>query len=142
MAKKLIVISKNSRGVIEIPAIMIFALIITTIGLGLLGGRFIENIMSFTSVQSQKNFYLSESGIQDGLLKITRNKDATSGGYTPPIVTGDETLDVSISAISEDSTKTITSSASDGKRYRDIQETILVDEDGKVTFSNWQETAE
>ena len=139
MAKKLIIISKNSRGVIEIPAIMIFALIITTIGLGLLGGRFIENIMSFTSVQSQKSFYLSESGIQDGLLKITRNKDAISGGYTPPIITGNETLDVSISGTD---TKTITSSASDGKRYRDIQETISVDEDGKVTFSNWQETAE
>ena len=139
MAKKLIVISKNSRGVIEIPAIMIFALIITTIGLGLLGGRFIENIMSFTSVQSQKNFYLSESGIQDGLLKITRNKDATNGGYTPSIITGNETLNVSISG---DSTKIITSSASDGKRYRDIETTVSVDENGKITFSNWQETAE
>jgi len=139
MLKRIIFISKDSRGFIELPVIMIFALIILTIGLGLLGGRFIENIMSFTSVQSQKNFYLSESGIQDALLKITRNKDATSGGYTPPIVTGDETLDVSISGTD---TKTITSSASDGKRYRDIETTISVDEDGKVTFSNWQETAE
>jgi len=133
------VISKNSRGVIEIPAIMIFALVIMTISLGLLGGRFIENIMSFTSVQSQKNFYLSESGTQDALLKITRNKNATSGGYTPPIITGNETLNVSISGTG---TKTITSSASDGTRYRDIQEIISVDGDGKVTFSNWQETAQ
>jgi len=139
MLKKIIFVSKDSRGFIELPVIMIFALIILTIGLGLLGGRFIENIMSFTSVQSQKNFYLSESGIQDGLLKVARDKDATSDSYTPPIITGNETLNVSISG---DSTKTITSSASDGKRYRDIQETISVDEDGKVTFSNWQETAE
>lgn len=127
------------KGIVDLSLIIIFAAIILAIGITLLGGGFIENIMSLTSVKSQKIFYLSESGIQDGLIKVTRNKNVTSDGFSPPITEEDETLNVSISGTD---TKTITSSANDGKRYRDIQTTILVDEDGKVTFSNWQETAE
>ena len=109
------------------------------IGLTLLGGGFLENLMSITSFQSQKSFYLSESGAQDALLKIARNKDITTGGSSPPITEGSDTLNFTIFGTT---IKTINSSANVGNKLRDIQETVSVSEDGLVIFDNWQETAE
>lgn len=127
----------SEKGIIDLPTIMIFALVIIVVGLSLLGGGFIENLISNISANSQESFYLSDSGIQDGLIKITRNKDFTDeSGYSPSITDSGEALNITVAGTTE---KTIESSADIKNQNKKIKVIVDIDDDGKVTFSSWDE---
>jgi len=130
----------EEKGIIALPTIIIFTLIVMVVALSLLGGGFISNIISNISFNSQKSFYLSDSGIQDGLIKVSRNKKfIDEDGYSPSITESGETLNVTVSGTTE---KTVESSADIKDENKKIKVIISVDEDGKVTFTSWDEESE
>jgi len=132
----------SEKGIIDLPTIMIFALVIIVVGLSLLGGGFIENLISNISTNSQESFYLSDSGIQDGLIKITRNKnlgDETEYENNPNITESGEALSITVSGTTD---KTVESSADIKNQNKKIKVIVNIDDDGKVTFSSWDEQAE
>lgn len=127
------------KGIIDLSTIIIISLIILAIGLSLLSGGFLQNLIGVTSVKSQEAFYLSDSGTQDALIKVARNKNFTNTGYSPNITDSGETLNI---VVSGSDTKTIQSSSDIQNRNRNIQMNISLNSDGQITSYSWQETTQ
>lgn len=81
--------------------------------------------------QADKAQFLVESGIEDGILKISRNKNY-SGSYT--ITETDGTIDVSVAAgtpVVIQATSTVSKAFSVVKRA--MRAEVTIDADGKIT---------
>ena len=131
---------RGERGAVALLAVVGLSVAILVIVLGLMDSGFTENIITTSSFESQKSFYLSEPGTEDALIKIARNKDFASSSpseWNPAITGSGENLDVSVSG---SSTKTIYSTSTIKDRYSNIKMEVSVDADGKITTSTWQET--
>ena len=83
--------------------------------------------------QADKAQFLAESGIQDGILKVARNKNY-SGSYT--LTESDGTIDISITQgtpVIIRATSTVSKSSSVVKRAMKAELTLDTDGNGKIT---------
>ncbi|MBI2591784.1 MAG: hypothetical protein HYW34_03865 [Candidatus Brennerbacteria bacterium] len=81
--------------------------------------------------QADKAQFLAESGIQDGILKIARNKNYT-GSYT--ITETDGTIDINVAGgtpVIISATSTVSKAFSVVKRA--MRADVTIDNDGKIT---------
>ncbi|MGC8880939.1 MAG: hypothetical protein ACP5OX_01590 [Minisyncoccia bacterium] len=83
---------------------------------------FNQNVVS--SLNTQKAYYVSYSGIQDALLKLQRNKDYGSSGYNLSV---NSTNDVSIIVSNSEGQATSTATGSYSNFSKKLQNISLVD---------------
>ena len=130
-----------NKGFAELPTVIILSLIILAIGIGLMVRVSTETEMRKTSLSSQESFYLSDSGVDDALLKITRNKLAEPKGVSA-FSTSSLRVGISMEGTSTTvSTSTIFSLSKLKGEYKDIKTIIEVSEYGKIntTTASWRQ---
>ena len=131
----------KESGFAELPTVIILSLIILAIGIGLMVRVSTETEMRKTSLSSQESFYLSDSGVDDALLKITRNKLAEPKGVSA-FSTSSLRVGISMEGTSTTvSTSTIFSLSKLKGEYKDIKTIIEVSEYGKIntTTASWRQ---
>jgi len=129
----------NNVGLATIPIIIILSLIILAIGASMMTSGFIESLMSKTLIETQESFYLSDSGIDDALLKIARDKDL---GKDTPINWGLPTSGTNSSDIivSGDATnRVIDSTGIISEKQRNLEAGVTLNDYGKITATTWEE---
>ena len=129
--------SRFQIGMAALPAILILTLVISVVGLALTGGILREKTMSVSSVESHQSFYLAESGTQDALLRIARNKNFTQGSSDDNITSVNE-LNVSVSE-TDSNTRTINSSSTVKGKQGHIKIIVNMNNYGQITSYQWQE---
>lgn len=114
-------ISISETGIAALPTIIIISLFVLLISVALISSGLIENAISFGHKESQEAYVAAEFGAQDAIIKISRDKDFTSAGYT--ITAGAGAANV---AVSGTTTKTIVSIGTVSNKTRKIQVVINV----------------
>ncbi|HLC99578.1 MAG TPA: hypothetical protein VJC11_01295 [Patescibacteria group bacterium] len=131
----------DQRGVALLPVILVLFGLVAVVGIAIAAVSVSEGLISVTKDASDEAFVIAESGVQDALMKLARDKDFTSGGgYTLSVSGGTATITVTGSV---PGTKTITSTGTLNSKSRRIQAAVTVDANGKITFGLnwWQEIA-
>ena len=134
-------INNNVSGFAELPTVIVLSLIILAIGIGLMTRTSTETEMRKTSLFSQESFYLSDSGVDDALLKIARNKLAEPKGVSA-FSTTSLRVGISMEGTSTTvSTSTIFSLSKLKGEYKDTKTIIEVSEYGKIntTTASWRQ---
>ena len=133
----------SQKGIAALPSILIITLILLAVGLILTTTSVIESTISFAQRKSLESFYLTEAGLKDALMKITRNKNYTgaddltcSAGVCT--LTFDDNKKAEITVTGTDP-KTVIVIGSVGNIKRKISNVVNVDTYGKVTHQSWEE---
>src|SRR3990170_8345911 len=126
----------NQRGVALLPVILVLFGLVMVVGVAIAGISVSENTISSTKDASDEALAIAESGIQDALMKLARDKDFTSAGYNLSVSGGTATI-----IVPSGSPKDITSSGTLNNKTRKIQLTVNADANGKITQSGWTEVA-
>src|SRR3989338_10719902 len=127
----------NQRGVALLPVILVLFGLVMVVGVAIAGISVSENTISSTKDASDEALAIAESGIQDALMKLVRDKDFTSAGYNLSVSGGTATIIVPSGAFP----KYITSSGTLNSKTRKIQLTVNADANGKITQTGWTEVA-
>lgn len=128
----------NQRGVALLPMILVLFGLVAVVGIAIAGISVSESTISSTKDASDEALVIAESGIQDALMKLLRNKDfSTSPNYTLSVSGGTATIVVPTGVFP----KNITSSGTLNSKTRKIQLTVNADANGKITQSGWTEVA-
>lgn len=131
---------KEKRGVIALSTMIVLAFVVMIIALFIGGIAILRITTSQISSESAESFYLSESGNQDALLKIARDKTTTAGLGGVGI---DDNLEVGIENTGiENQEKTVSSDSSLKNQYNNLRLIIGLDDDGKITSYNWAQITE
>jgi len=93
-----------------------------SLGMALISYWANQNIKSIRD--SNKAFYAAQSGIQDTLIKLERNKDLPSSSFNLSVY---NTNDVSVSVINSSGQATVNSLATIGQVNKKLQAVINVD---------------
>lgn len=127
---------KKSKGLATIPTIIILSLVILAIGASMMTSGFIESLMSKTAIEVQESFYLSDSGIDDALLKIARDKNlgVIPGNWSLPTL-GSSTITVSGDA----TTRVINSLGIISEKQKNLKTNVTLNEYGQITATSWEE---
>lgn len=130
----------SQRGVALLPMVLVLFLLVMVVGVGIATISFSEGFIAATKDASDKAMVIADSGVQDALGKVIRDKSFVSAGYSLSVSGGTATITV---AGSVPGTKTIISSGTLNGRTRKIQAAVSVDANGKVTYGSnwWQEVA-
>ena len=126
----------NQRGVALLPMILVLFGLVMVVGVAIAGISVSENTISSTKDASDEALAIAESGIQDALMKLARDKDFTSAGYNLSVSGGTATI-----IVPSGSSKDITSTGALNNKTRKIQLTVNADANGKITQSGWTEVA-
>jgi|AntAceMinimDraft_10_1070366.scaffolds.fasta_scaffold27976_2 hypothetical protein len=130
----------REKGAIALATMMVLSLVITIISLSIGGMAILRTTTSQTGSESTESFYLSESGNQDALLKIARDKTTTKGLGEVGI---NSYLEVGIENTGGgNQEKTISSNSSLKNQYNSLRLIIGLDDNGKITSYNWGKTTE
>jgi len=128
---------QDRRGVALLPVILVLFGLVMVVGVAIAGISVSENTISSTKDASDEALAIAESGIQDALMKLARDKDFTSvGGYNLSVSGGTATI-----IVPSGSSKDITSSGTLNSKTRKIQLTVNADANGKITQTGWTEVA-
>lgn len=128
----------NQRGVALLPMILVLFGLVAVVGIAIAGISVSESTISSTKDASDEALVIAESGIQDALMKLSRDKAFTSaGGYNLSVSGGTATIVVPSGVFP----KNITSSGTLNSKTRKIQLTVNADANGKITQSAWTEVA-
>ena len=127
---------QDERGVALLPVILVLFGLVMVVGVAIAGISVSENTISSTKDASDEALAIAESGIQDALMKLARDKDFTSAGYNLSVSGGTATI-----IVPSGSSKDITSSADLNGKKRKIQLTVNADANGKITQTGWTEVA-
>lgn len=112
---------EQQRGIAALPTIVVISVIVLLIAVALISSGLIENAISFGHYQSQQAYIAADLGVQDAIVRISRNKNFTSAGYT--ITAGGGTATVSISGTTP---KTIISEGIYSNKTRKLQVVVNV----------------
>ena len=127
---------QDRRGVALLPVILVLFGLVMVVGVAIAGISVSENTISSTKDASDEALAIAESGIQDALMKLARDKDFTSAGYNLSVSGGTATI-----IVPSGSSKDITSSGTLNSKTRKIQLTVNADANGKITQTGWTEVA-
>lgn len=111
----------NEKGIAALPTIIIISLFVLLISVALISSGLIENAISFGHKESQEAYVAAEFGARDAIIRISRDKDFTSAGYT--ITAGAGGANVTVSGTT---TKTIVSIGTVSNKTRKIQVVVNV----------------
>ena len=133
----------SQRGVALLPMILVLFGLVAVVGIAIAGISVSENTISSTKDASDEAFIIAESGIHDALMKLSRNKDFTSAGYTLPasLFASGGTATIVVPGPVGSFPKNITSTGTLNSKTRKIQLTVNADANGKITQSGWTEVA-
>jgi len=134
--KRFTAVRASQRGVALLPMILVLFGLVAVVGVAIAGISVSENTISSTKDASDKALAIAESGIQDALMKLARDKDFTSAGYNLSVSGGTATI-----IVPSGSSKDITSSGTLNSKTRKIQLTVNADANGKITQTGWTEVA-
>src|SRR3989344_8944732 len=135
--KRFTAVRASQRGVALLPVILVLFGLVMVVGVAIAGISVSENTISSTKDASDEALAIAESGIQDALMKLARDKDFTSvGGYNLSVSGGTATI-----IVPSGSSKDITSTGALNNKTRKIQLTVNADANGKITQSGWTEVA-
>jgi Tfp pilus assembly protein PilX len=123
-----------SGGFATLFVIAILTVLILLFVGGLLLTEYVTSRATHTQREGSDSFYSADWGLEDALLRIARNKDFESSGYSPPAEEGSLNVD-----ITGTSTKTITASSTVESMTRKVEGTIGVSDDGVITLQDWKE---
>ncbi len=112
------------KGVASIVSVISLGTLIFIISLATSIISYYSNQNVALSLNTQKAYYASYSGIQDALLKLERNKDYSSTGYNLSVIS---TNDVSVTVSNSQGQVTITSTGSCSNITKKIQNISLID---------------
>lgn len=73
--------ARKNKGIAALPVLILLTLIILLVGIAVSGVGFIESALALDQTQSREAYYIAEMGVNDALVKLTRNKDFISIGY-------------------------------------------------------------
>ena len=130
---------KTEKGFSAISLILGITLIITVLSMGMGLLSYFENAASFSRQKGQEAFWIAESGIYDGMYRLSIDKDFTSTGYQLAVGNGQATI-----VVAKDSPQTgfnlITSTGLVGNARKKIEFRVVRDSiTGKLTIFSWQE---
>lgn len=128
----------SQSGVALLPIILVLFGLVAVVGVALASISISEFTISSTKDSSDEALIIAQSGLEDVLMKIARNKDFTSTGYSLSVSGGNATI-----VVSGTSRKTISSAGALNNKSRKIQAIVDVDSNGKITHAPdwWQEVA-
>jgi len=127
----------SQSGLVALPSIVILSIIMLTIGIAMSFSSFTQNNISYDSYISQKAYYAAEAGINDAIMKITRNKNY-SADYSLSI--NGYAADIAFDTSTPNQTK-ITSASAINNYTKKIQAILNVTANGKVMIASWNELA-
>jgi len=127
---------QDRRGVALLPVILVLFGLVMVVGVAIAGISVSENTISSTKDASDEALAIAESGIQDALMRLARDKDFTSAGYNLSVSGGTATI-----IVPSGSSKDITSTGALNNKSRKIQLTVNADANGKITQTGWTEVA-
>lgn len=93
---------------------------------------FLDTLSSTSSSESQESFYLSDSGIDDALLRIARNRDFRKDWSLP-------TSGTSSVSTSGGTAKVVHSSGIIEDKYRDSESEVNLNDEGEITSISYQQ---
>ena len=129
----------GTKGLATLPLIIILSLIILAIGTSMMASGFIESLMSKAAIEVQESFYLSDSGIDDALLKIARDKKL---GEDAPIIWHLLTSESTITVSGTTSTRVIDSKGIISGKHKNLKTDVNLNEYGQITVTDWEELTE
>ena len=112
---------RRQSGIAALPTIIIISTLVLLIAVALVSSGLIENAISFGHKESQEAYVASELGVQDAIIRISRNKDFASAGYA--IAVGNGTANIVVSGTS---TKTVTSTGVVNNKTRKLQVVVNI----------------
>ena len=131
---------KANNGVAALPTIIIVAMIILLASIGAASSGFVENLISYSELESKKALFAAEAGAKDAFKRIGRNKDCNIGGSSTcasySIAVGDATSTITVSGTNN---KTILSSGQVGNIEVRIQVEAYLDQNNKLIQSSWKQ---
>lgn len=131
---------KANNGVAALPTIIIIAMIILLASIGAASSGFVENLISYSELESKKALFAAEAGAKDAFKRIGRNKDCNIGGSSTcasySIAVGDATSTITVSGTNN---KTILSSGQVGNIEVRIQVEAYLDQNNKLIQSSWKQ---
>lgn len=129
-----------SKAVAALPTIIIVAMIILLASIGAASSGFVENLISYSELESKKALFAAEAGAKDAFKRIGRNKDCNVGGSATcasySIAVGDATSTITVSGANN---KTILSSGQVGNIEVKIQVETYFDANNKLIQSTWKQ---
>ena len=125
---------KNFKAQGAIASMITITVVVTALGLSIASIATIVKTTGFFHQKSEQAFYLAESGIEDGLIKLARDPNYT-GESALPISSGNVTIMVR----TEGSDLIVTSKGVVENITRKIEAKVNIDSLGKVSFVSWKE---
>lgn len=131
-------IGNSQSGVALLPVILVLFGLVAVVGIAIAAVSVSEGLISVTKDASDEAFVIAESGVQDALMKLARDKDFTSaGGYTLSVSGGTATIVVPSGAFP----KTVSSTGTLNSRTRKINVVVNDAGNGKIVQTSWSEVA-
>jgi len=130
---------KESRGVAALTTILGIGLVVTLMGIALGFLAFFEGAIGFSLSKSQEAYLVAQSGVADALMRLARDKDFSSAGYTVSVGNGSATVVVTRNTptIGQD---LITATGDVQGRKRKLEVKAAVDgTSGQITILSWRE---
>ena len=129
---------KKSSGVIAFSTMMGIALVVSTLAVALALIAFLEGLIGYGQSKANQAYFVAESGVNDALMILARDKAFTSAGYT--LLVGPGTTTITVSTASQEST--ITSIGTVENRKKKLEVKASVDSyTGAIRIISWKEVS-
>lgn len=130
----------RAHGVAMLPMILALSFIILVVVLSLATIGYVETNIGSAQKKADEGFFVASAGVSDALIRIARDKNYSSSGYTLSVGNGSANIVVQKDTpVSGSSTITSTGTVSVSKRK--IKMIVNVSSYGKVTTYSWAEVA-
>lgn len=131
---------RKTSAVAMLPMILAlsFIILIIVLSIGTLG--FVETNIGAAQKKADNAFFVANAGISDATIKISRDKNYSSAGYTLTVGDGSASIVVEKDQPAAGQDR-ITSTGTVSVSKRKIQVIVNVSTYGKVTTSSWTELA-
>lgn len=136
---------KNQAGLVSLPTVLVIGMLILAVGISVAAIAFSENLSTMKLTQSPLALFYAESGANDALERIVRNKNFTaSSTYQIPFDDDGCSTDAKCAIImvgAYTNTRVITSTGIYGTLKRSVRVDVTFDplSDGEVQYINWRE---
>ena len=134
----------NNNGLASLPTVIALAALILTVGVSVGAVAFSENLAALKASQSPRALFFAESGAQDALQKIVRNKNFTTSTYQIEFATNgctnyDGCAIISVGATANGRSVTSTGQYKTSIRKINVQITWDADSHGEISSQTWRE---
>lgn len=133
------------KGAASLLTILAVASLTLVIGITLSSGGFIESAATGGQVKTDETFAAAQAGLDDALMRLARNKNFVSGGYSLSV--GSASVIITVEQIPPSSCSggiglnqaCVISIASLNNKTRRLEMILNIDSGGKLTQQSWKE---